>query len=185
MDFLGMMQEGHNQTFTIPERTARDYMVMIKSEHDVMPNLYCKVNACSVGEVVMRVEVYVRQMSAFMHQQFGVDILKGLFKDQQDGNLAPKLSDTYANMSDYVEIVNHMAEGLTDSMQEIHHRLHTGGNIEKEELDMISHYDITNILVYEIDKVDMFTPTSDDEQAIVNLISQSMKQKEGTKDEEE
>ena len=183
-DFLSAMDKGHNDTFFMPEREARDYMAMIKSSHDDIPNLYVKVNACSVTEVVVRVDRYIKQMSSLLYQMFGMDTLSEIFSDQQQGKLGNEvLAKAYENMSDDTpEIIKHMTAGLQSSMEEIAHRLHSGERIEEVEWNMLCTYDMTNILVYEISEVDMFMPTSEDEEAIMNLIGDKIRK---VKNEEE
>lgn len=184
-DFLSAINKGHNDTFFMPEREARDYMAMIKSSHDDIPNLYVKVNACSVTEVVVRVDRYMKQMSSLMYQMFGIDTLSEVFSDQQQGKLGNEvLAKTYDNMGDDTpEIIKHMTAGLQSSLEEIVHRLHSGERIDEVEWKMLHTYDLTNILVYEISEVDMFMPTNEEEQAIIDLIGDKIRKE--TNEEEE
>ena len=186
-DFLSAMDKGHKNTFFMPEREARDYMAMIKSAHDDIPNLYVKVNACSVTEVVVRVDRYIKQMSSLLYQMFGIDTLSDIYSNQQDGKLGNEvLAKTYDNMGDDTqEIIKHMSVGLQSSIEEIAHRLHSGERIEDVEWKMLCTYDMTNILVYEISEVDMFMPTDEEEQAIVDLIGEQVNKRKVSNEEEE
>ena len=186
-DFLSEMDKGHNSTFFMPEREARDYMAMIKSSHDDIPNLYVKVNACSVTEVVVRVDRYIKQMASLLYQMFGIDTLSDIYSNQQDGKLGNEvLAKTYDNMGDDTqEIIKHMSAGLQSSIEEIAHRLHSGERIEDVEWKMLCTYDMTNILVYEISEVDMFMPTDDEEKAIIDLIGEQVTRRRKASNEEE
>ena len=184
-DFLSAMEEGHAKTFFMPEREARDYMAMIKSSHDDIPNLYLKVNACSVTEVVVRVDRYIKQMASLLYQMFGMDTLSDIYSNQQQGKLDNEvLAKQYDNMGDDTQaIIKHMSVGLQSSISEIADRLHSGERIEEVEWNMLYTYDMTNILVYEISEVDMFMPTNEEEQAIIDLIGDKIRKE--TNEEEE
>ena len=124
-------------------------------------------------------------MASLLYQMFGMDTLSDIFSDQQQGKLGNEvLAKAYDNMGDDVpEIINHMTAGLQSSLEEIAHRLHSGEGIEEVEWKMLHTYDMTNILVYEISEVDMFMPTNEEEQAIIDLIGDKIRTE--TNEEEE